>query len=233
MAKDAPFNLEKIQQENWKSFQAWLTKNKKALTPETNLGVIYAGQRIVGKIRPSGIIVGGAMKPNPKPMWQFIKQWNEMCVKATGKMRYDTVEDVLKRTKDYPRTKGVMGKANGIYLLYKNMYDCADALGDAKNQLLSKKDASNVWKLLSQTYVSNIKGDLAVMEGVKKGFKRLDETKLMISTEIPELMKNPDLNDDSKKEIKQLVVAYKKVYAKHAELGKELSKLEKHLRKQG
>ncbi len=232
MAVKAPFNIDKLQQENWKSFQAWLSKNKKQLSPDTNLGVIYAGQKTVGKLLPSGILVGGVMNPDPKPMWLFIKNWNAMVRRATGKLRYDTIQDVMKRINDYPRTKGVQGKANGVYLLYKNMYDCANDLADEKKELLAKSDAKNIWKLMSTSYVANIKGDLAILEGIKKGFRRLDDSKIMISTEIPELMKNPSLSAESKTELKKLVMAYKKVYTTHGELGKEIAKMEKHLKKQ-
>ena len=231
MAKDADFLIEKVQAENLKAFNTWLAKNKKTLAPETNLGVIYAGQKYVGKMLPSGILLGGSMKPDPSPMWKFIKAWNEMHKKVYGKLRYETVEDVLKRL-DPPRIKWTQGKACGIVKVMTNMYDCANDLSSDKEQMLAKADRKKVWSQLSKVYVSNIKGEMAIMEGVMKGFKRLDATKIMISTEIPELLKNDDLDDDSKKELIKLAKSYKGVYDNQKKLDREIIVVAKALKKQ-
>ena len=144
MAKGKNFLEENAQEENWKAFQKWLKANAGKLAPATNKGVIYAGQKIVGKVRPSGIIVGGAMKPNPMPMWKFIKGWNELYKQVHGKLRYETVEDVLKRLKP-PRIMWTQGKSCGVIKVMTNMYDCANDLSSDKEQMLSKANRKKVW----------------------------------------------------------------------------------------
>ncbi|MEM9851484.1 MAG: hypothetical protein AAF761_05750, partial [Pseudomonadota bacterium] len=176
------------------------------------------------------ILIGGAMKPNPQPMWQFIKHWNAMHKKVYGQVRYETLEDVLKRLPGC-QIKWTKGKATGRIKIVGSMYDAANDLSSDKEDMLDKAERKKLWDRLSKVYVSNIKGKLAVLEGVKKDFKRLDETKIMIRTELPELMKNPELAPESKEELKKLYASYKAVYEKQNALGKEIDAIEKHLKK--
>jgi hypothetical protein len=218
MAPSADFLIEKAQDDNLKAFETWLNANKKTLAPQTNLGVIYAGQKIVGKMLPSGILLDGSMKADATPMWKFIKLWNDMHKQVHGKLRYETVEDVLKRLTP-PRIKWTQGKACGIIKVMTNMYDCANDLSSDKEQMLAKPARKKVWTALSKVYVANIKGELNILEGVMKDYKRLDETKIMIQTEIPELLKNQDLNAKSRVELQELYKTYKSVYEKQKNLG--------------
>ncbi|MEM7058447.1 MAG: hypothetical protein AAF557_12710 [Pseudomonadota bacterium] len=209
MARKPSFDPDSVREANWKSFEAWLSKNSKKIAAETNLGVVYAGLRGAGKSTPSGIFVDGDMTPDLMPMWKWIKGWNEMAKAVTGKLRYQTVEDVLRGIKDYPRLKVPEGRGAGAALLYRTMYDCANEISNTKLALLPKAKAKKVWSMISKIYAANLKGDLAIMDGVMKDFKRLDQTKILIREELPKLLKNEELSDKSKAAVKKLASDYK------------------------
>jgi molybdopterin-guanine dinucleotide biosynthesis protein len=248
MFKNVDILIKKVQAKNFKTFKAWLAKNSKTLAPKTNLGVIYSGIKIVGKLRPSGILINGSMKADPQPMremWKFIKAWNQMHKEVCGTLRYETLEDVLKRLPAPHDIKWTQGEAFGVIKIMANMFDCANDLCSDTERMLSKSQRKKVWPALSKVYASNIKGKLSILEGVLKEFKRLDEDQVMIeefkrldedqvmiSTEIPELLENDDLDTNSKKELKKLAISYNLLKTKQKDLDSEIKQVEKGLKKQ-
>ena len=203
-----------IQKMNLASFNKWVgSTGKRMIVPIPNKAVVYAGFPNTETSKYRAL----ARKNNDlTPMWKAIDQVNKLSTDLEGIVTYDTITDALKRIKSpLPEIRETWGPYIGIKQGYANMLDIANYLCMKKWKLLPKGDTKKiVWGQLSEVYVSNAKGYLAICEGNQKKLKQLDRNFTLINNELKAILKNKNLSKETIETAKYMANRYANHHSK-------------------
>ena len=132
------------------------------------------------------------------PLYKRIEKMRKHRIEHNLPIDFETINDVLKRLK----SPSIIDRdQNEIH--YNNAEECFQDLKKKPN-LFPKPVVAKVWNVLSELIASNATGDLKIMDGAADDYGRLKADKVFIAKELPRLMKNKNLSEDTKKLLKRL-----------------------------
>ena len=206
----------RLQEANLKNFRAWMKSKGHLVMPIPGRSVVYAGfpNTEFSKMRRAAIKAGSEMVP----MWKAVEAINKLSVDQTGMVKYDSINDVLKRLKSpLPKLFATINANRGHPVKFANMLDVANALCSRNDQLLPKGDHKRwVWDELSALYVANSKGEIDIFEGNQKVLKQIDKKFTLANRELTEILKNKDLGKDTHAVAQYILDRYRKHHQEQA-----------------
>ncbi len=216
-------NVEAIKLENFRSFGKFMNKYGPNIRPEPNAAGFYAGSWVTnarGLKADKKLLEDGFQKQFGALMKQAYKVLDERnkLRKSLGLPKIMILNDVIRTIGKHPGIVGTQGKDLNKRLKFSSLLDYANAASLKVNALLPEKQLQKdiVWKTMSHWYSKGAKGEIHVMEGImpdpkSKSFKDLNAMKIFVSTELPALLKNPQISDGARREAQALADKYLKL----------------------
>lgn len=203
MPKKKALSDSEVSKLNVKSFKNWMSKNGKKIKAVPGKSVVYAGGKydVTVKIdeKSDELII------NNTKMWQALKKINDSQTKQKLPTKYDTLEDVLSGLRSHPSF--IDRDQNEKH--FAHMFEYMNYL-ETFPKLFLKGNIAKCWSELSKAYTNNAQGDIAFFDGVTDDYKILKKDKVLLSTELLSLLKNPKLSKKSKEELARKVGKYLK-----------------------
>ncbi len=229
--------------QNFKNFQEWLRKNQKKIKPKANMGVLYSGVKSCLKMMPSGIVIVKSLRQlereikdlkdskdlgKPiKQMWMFLDMAKTFSKIKDEDMEFQAIEDVLRKINNHPPFY-VANKPEKFYNLYDYAYIITK---DSSDLFMGNEYKDRIWRSLSRVYAGNCVGDVKIFKGLKNDLNELDETSILMSEEIPRLLRNPDISAKTRSELKKIEKTAKQMRKKYlSTFQKKLGQSEKDLK---
>lgn len=230
MGHSVSAEAQKLQVANFKAFESWLSSNRSKLVPVTNKAVIYAGLD-PGALRNAKKLL--STDPQMTRMWQTIESINRDIKETTGQVKYDLLNDVLKRCGSSPKLLHVQGsKAGSAVNGLSNLLAYANTVSDEKAGYIEKAKIAEVWGQLSETYVTNSEGEVTLLEGRTTHNKRVTMAYVMVRKELEALWKRKDLPDATKKNAAQMIAGFMTHYDGQAQISEKIVKEAREVMKQ-
>ncbi|WP_108837435.1 hypothetical protein [Tateyamaria sp. Alg231-49] len=213
--------INRIQKSNWEKLKKHIKRASANIKPEADLGTMYAGNfvgwdiiRDVEKILPAGEM----NDLNLQPLYKVIQQANRREIRSTGKLRFDTIVDVLEDM----RAPVLICPDYREKVKFRHLAECAFQAGKVVpvgtnkkasengglNGLLPTKHARILWDFLSTIYVGNAEGEIKILEGVSDDHTKLGRDKVMIRTELEKALKNSKLDEKTLQKLRYMVEKY-------------------------
>lgn len=189
---------------NVKSFNNWVSRNGKKIKAMPGKSVVYSGGKydvaIKIKEKSDEVVI------NNTKMWQVIKKINDLQRQQKLPTKFDTLEDVLSGLRDHP----IFIDRDQNEKHFAHMFEYMNFLQKFP-KLFPKGNIAKCWAELSKAYTSNALGDIAFFDGVTDDYKILKKDKILLSTELLSLLKNPKLSEASKTELGRKIGKYLKI----------------------
>ena len=96
MGHDPSSQTAKLQKQNLAAFDTWIKSHGKLILPIPNRAVIYAGFPPADLMKAKSLLTSNQQL---RRMWQIIEEVERQIVQITGQVRYDKLNDVLRRLK--------------------------------------------------------------------------------------------------------------------------------------
>jgi hypothetical protein len=220
---DTDAQIEAIQLANFRSFGKFMNKHGRDICPEPNAAGFYAGAWLTNarNLRADKKLLADGFEETfgtlMKNAYKVLDERNKIR-KSLGLPKIQILNDVVRGIGKHPDILGTQGKDCNKRLKFTSLLGYANAAARKANALLPEKQLQKgiVWKTMSHWYAKGAKGEIHVMEGImpdpdSKSFKDLNALKIFISTELPALLKNPDLADGARREAQALADKYVKL----------------------
>lgn len=206
MGHDSAPQTAALQKKNLAAFDAWVKNNGKVILPIPGRAVIYAGYPRAELVKAQAFLT--ANEPCRR-MWQIIEFAEKNFHEYTGQVRYDKLNDVLKRIRSpLPALVETNGANIGDPKKFADLLDCVSKLTDPKWALIDKGKFNYVWDTLSTQYVSNSKGEVEIWQGCKANHKQVDVSTTLIRAELTALLARTDLPVATREAASKIVVSY-------------------------
>jgi len=209
-----------LQKKNLAAFEAWVRSYGKMIVPIPGCAVIYAG------FPPAELMQAkAALSANQqlRRMWQIIEEAEKQIRSYTGRVKYDKLNDVLRRLKGpLPALVEATGANIGHPKKFSDMLSCAEILTDPRWALIDKGKFNYVWDTLSAQYVKNSSGDVEIWEGCKANYKQVDQSTTLIRAELTALLGRADLPAATREAASKIAVRYVNHHREQKSLSEKL-----------
>lgn len=218
---------EKIQLDNFKNFERWVSKYRNKMRPDKNkIKVFYTGQSInMGKVGAKAKKIEATLNPkgaaelgeHVNNIWSMVEQMTAQP-KGNHVASFASINTMLKRwTKNLPiLLEPETGKAaSGI----SNMLEYAYAVSNSRVRrppYFQKAHQSKVFANFSRIYAKNAAGEIMILDAGLKKISEIDGLNNLVHVELKNLLKNKNISDRSKKEVCGHIEKYLAAYGKKA-----------------